>query len=200
MRKYHEQLDKRMFDFEMFYKDMAIKMPNEAVIAEVGVAEGASAIYLAEQLLNLGKTFTFYLIDDLSYGRDMQLRILMKNVGNAHLAHLVEIVPLPSAEAACRFPDVHFDFVFIDASHKFEWTKADITLWYQKVKINGILAGHDYNDLEGAEVKQAVNMMFPKQKVVINGMRQFPLEIIHTKKDLNVWKVRKSDQLKPRSY
>jgi len=200
MRKYHQQLDKRMFDFELFYQDMANSLPNEAVIAEVGCAEGASAIYLAEALLNQHKTFTFYMIDDLSYGNDLQLRVLMKNVGNAGLGHLVEIIPLPSVEAACRFPDVHFDFVFIDASHKFEWTKADISLWYQKVKVGGHLAGHDYNDLEGAEVKQAVNMMFPKTKVLINGMRQFPLEIIHTKKDLNVWKVRKSASLKPLSY
>jgi len=125
---------------------------------------------------------------------------LLKNVGNAGLCALVELIPVSSVEAPCRFPKVQFDFVFIDASHKFEWTKADISLWYQKVKVNGHLAGHDYNDLEGAEVKQAVNMMFPKTKVLINGMRQYPLEIIHTKKDLNVWKVRKSASLKPLSY
>jgi predicted O-methyltransferase YrrM len=200
MRNYHEKMDKRMFDFAGFYKDMALELPNEAVIAEVGCAEGASAIYLAEALLNLGKTFTFYLIDSLNYGQDMQLRVLMKNIGNAELGKYVEIIPLPSVEAACRFPDVHFDFVFIDASHKFEWTKADILLWYQKMKAGGVLAGHDYNDMEGAEVKQAVNIMFPKRKVVIQGQRQFPLQIIHTQKDLNVWKVRKSDSLRPLSY
>ena len=152
MREYHKTLDKRMFDFSGFYLDTATELPKDAVIAEVGVGEGASAIYLAETLLNLGKKFTFYFIDSLAYGQDRQLRALIKNVGNAGLGHLVEIIPLSSVEAACRFPDNHFDFVFIDASHKTEETKADILLWYEKVKTGGVLAGHDYNKGEGEEV------------------------------------------------
>jgi hypothetical protein len=194
-----------MFDFSAFYRDVAEQLPFGAVIAEVGVAEGASAIFLAETLLSIGKSFTFYLIDDLSYGRDSQLRSLLKNIGEADLGRFVEIVPVSSVEAACRFPDLHFDFVFIDASHKIEWTKADILLWYQKVKWNGTLAGHDYNSMEGIEVKMAVDLMFPNPSIVVketevDGKKiQFKekiLEIIPTDQGYNVWKVKKHPHLR----
>ena len=201
MREYHKQLDKRMFDFHQFYWDMATKLPTGAVIAEVGVAEGASAIFLAETLLNLKKTFTFYFIDNLAYGQDLQLRHLMKNVGNAGIGHLVEIIPLSSVEAACRFPDNHFDFVFIDASHKTEETKADILLWYEKTKSGGVLAGHDYNKGEGIEVHYAVNMMIPKFMRNSEGEGAVrALQVIQTEQGHNVWKIRKQDNLKIQTH
>ena len=134
-REHWRTLDQRMFDFHEFYQRTARDMPDGAVIAEVGVAEGASAIFLAESLLNYRKSFTFHFIDSLDYGHEEQLRTLMKNVGAAGLGGLVEIIPRSSADAAARAPDYHYDFVFIDDSHETEQTKADITLWYQKVKI-----------------------------------------------------------------
>lgn len=200
MREYHKAMDKRMFDFEAFYLDMAMWMPQESVIAEVGVAEGASTVYLAETLLNLGKSFTFYAIDNLAYGQDGQLRTLMKNIGQANLGHLVEIVPVSSVEGACRFPDLHFDFVFIDASHKIEWTKADILLWYQKLKVGGVLAGHDYNTREGWEVKMAVDAIIPKSIRDENENKISTTQIIPTEKSHNVWKVTKLERLKLKTY
>ncbi len=200
MRNFHERLDKRMFDFADFYCDMAKHLPDVSVIAEVGVAEGASAIFLAEALLNLGKSFTFYFIDDLSYGGKGQLRTLMKNIGLANLGHLVEVIPLSSVEAACHFPDLHFDFVFIDASHKIEWTKADILLWFQKVKWEtGILAGHDYNSREGVEVKLAVDFMIPK-KIIFDEREIKILEIIPTDQTHNIWMLKKHPHLRIPTY
>lgn len=38
-----------------------------------------------------------------------------------------------------------FDLVFIDALHDYEHVKQDIGLWWPKVRIGGILAGHDFN-------------------------------------------------------
>ena len=199
MRNYHLKLDKRMFDFPHFYEEVANNLPDGAVIAEVGVATGASAIFLAEQLLNQGKIFTFYLIDNLAYGGDMQLRTLLKNICLADLGHLVEVVPVSSVEGACRFPDRHFDFVFVDASHRIEWTKADILLWMTKVKVGGILAGHDYNRKEGIEVKMAVDTMFPTTKLVGEERRR-DFEVIQTQQGLNVWKVIKTEHLRMRVY
>jgi hypothetical protein len=37
------------------------------------------------------------------------------------------------------------DLVFIDALHDYEHVKQDIGLWWPKVRIGGILAGHDFN-------------------------------------------------------
>jgi predicted O-methyltransferase YrrM len=37
------------------------------------------------------------------------------------------------------------DIVFIDALHDYEHVKQDIALWWPKVRIGGILSGHDFN-------------------------------------------------------
>lgn len=160
MRRYHLQLDARMFDFKDFYSTIGANLPNNATIAEVGVAGGASACFLAEQLLNLGKNFQFYWIDSLAYGQSNQLNEILKVVCRADLANNVEVLPMDSLQAAVRFPDGHFDFVFLDSSHTYEMTKAEIRLWYPKLKEGGILAGHDYHGHE--QVRDAVNVVVPK--------------------------------------
>lgn len=50
-------------------------------------------------------------------------------------------------QAVDLFDDYSLDFVYIDANHTYESVKEDINLWYPKVKINGIVAGHDFIDL-----------------------------------------------------
>jgi hypothetical protein len=51
---------------------------------------------------------------------------------------------MESEQASEMFPDKSLDFVYIDANHTYEHVKQDIRLWSPKVKIGGILAGHDY--------------------------------------------------------
>lgn len=163
MRFYSRNMDSRMFDFREYYDTIADLLPESSVIAEVGLGDGASAIFLAEALLNRGKTFKFYLIDSLAYGGPDQLCTIVNHLGRAGLLEFVEVIPVDSLNASTRFPDFHFHFVFIDASHRYELTKADIRLWYSKIKRKGVFAGHDYNETpEGIEVKQAVDEVIPK--------------------------------------
>lgn len=49
-----------------------------------------------------------------------------------------------SVEAAKGFKDGELDFVFVDASHKFEDVVADIAAWSRVVKPSGIVSGHDF--------------------------------------------------------
>ena len=37
------------------------------------------------------------------------------------------------------------DFVFIDASHEADMVYLDCEAWWPKVKVGGVLAGHDYD-------------------------------------------------------
>lgn len=67
------------------------------------------------------------------------------------------ILRLTSLQAAALFPDEFFDGVYIDANHKYEHVKQDITLWLPKVRKGGVLAGHDYWSLVDPEVKTAVD-------------------------------------------
>jgi len=47
------------------------------------------------------------------------------------------------------------DFVYIDANHRYEYVKKDIELYYPKVKLGGLIAGHDFKGGEPG-VKKAV--------------------------------------------
>lgn len=54
------------------------------------------------------------------------------------------IIKAFSVDAAKQFPEEHFDFVYLDGNHAFKQVIDDIYAWYPKVKVGGILAGHDY--------------------------------------------------------
>jgi len=62
-----------------------------------------------------------------------------------------------SAEAA-GFGD-SYDLVFIDALHDRDSVKQDIELWWPKVRVGGVLAGHDYNH-KWPGVERAVSEAF----------------------------------------
>ena len=70
----------------------------------------------------------------------------------------VSLIRLPSHMAADLFVDEIFDWIFIDANHRYAYVKADLQSWLPKVKKEGVIAGHDYNH---NEVRAAVAWFFP---------------------------------------
>ncbi len=149
-----------MTDFEGFYRRVADQLPNNSKVAEVGVADGRSALMLADMLHELGKDFTMVMIDNCDYGSKNQVHDIWNHIRNAGFKN-VDFWDMGSLDASCRFKDSFFDFVFIDASHRYELTKADIRLWYHKIKEGGILAGHDYLCDENPDVRIAVDEVIP---------------------------------------
>ncbi len=55
-----------------------------------------------------------------------------------------EIWKNSSAEALSHIRDNSLDFVYIDANHAFYNVAHDIHNWLKKVKVGGIISGHDY--------------------------------------------------------
>lgn len=49
-----------------------------------------------------------------------------------------------SVGAADSFEDESLDFVYLDANHEFMEVVKDIAYWERKVRVGGIVAGHDY--------------------------------------------------------
>jgi predicted O-methyltransferase YrrM len=41
-------------------------------------------------------------------------------------------------------PDGHFDFIYVDARHDFKGVYEDLHSWWPKLRVGGIMAGHDY--------------------------------------------------------
>ena len=73
--------DSVMFDFASYYDMVAERLPDNCKIAEVGIANGKSAIYLAEKILSLGKKIDrFVLIDSMQYGGNVQIQTIVNHL------------------------------------------------------------------------------------------------------------------------
>jgi len=168
MEPYYKKLSSSMCDFEPFYKMVAAGLPDNCRLAEVGVADGYSSLMMAHTLKEMGKLFHLTMIDNCDYGKGDQANEIMSNIIKSGLGDYITFRQMGSLDASCKYPDGYFDFVFIDASHKYEETKADIRLWYRKVKDEGLLAGHDYTCPENPEVAQAVNEVIPETLLKTN--------------------------------
>jgi hypothetical protein len=57
---------------------------------------------------------------------------------------VVEVHRCESAEAASRFPDGSFDWIYVDGNHLYEFVRADLEAYDPKVKAGGLIAGDDY--------------------------------------------------------
>lgn len=186
MKGTYKDIAGTMCDFHDYYYEIAESLPDDCRIVEVGVADGHSAIYLAETLAAMGKKFHLYMIDSLDYGGTDQANTIIRNIIRSGLGDYITFIQMGSLDASCLWPDNWAHFVFIDASHKYEQTKADIRLWYRKVMDRHYLAGHDMNENEGKEVWQAVEeTLYGKYRV------------IETKKGLGVWQVKKYTEQPP---
>lgn len=72
-----------------------------------------------------------------------------------------KILKMDSVEAAKFVEDGVLDFCFIDGDHSYEGTRNDIEAWLPKVRTNGWLCGHDYDNQNTiGDVKTAVDEAF----------------------------------------
>lgn len=60
----------------------------------------------------------------------------------------VTILRSKSQDASKKFDDESIDFIYIDASHNYSDVIVDLQSWYPKVKIGGVIAGHDSHLLD----------------------------------------------------
>lgn len=59
-----------------------------------------------------------------------------------------EIIRKKSMDAVKDFADESLDFVFIDADHRFQHIVNDLAEWSKKVRIGGVISGHDFGEGE----------------------------------------------------
>lgn len=53
---------------------------------------------------------------------------------------------MTSLDAVRLFKDQSLDFIYIDANHSYTGCKEDIKIWWPKLRIGALFAGHDYLD------------------------------------------------------
>lgn len=192
MNYYYQSIaSEEMGDYEGFYRERADQFSNDPLnIVELGIADGRSIIFMASYMKYIGKQCKIYGVDNFDYGKDYQRNTVSTNIQRSREENII-IMDSGSLDAAARFEDDFLNMVFIDSSHLYEHTKAEIRLWIRKIKLGGWLAGHDYNfpkenDPEPMNgVIQAVNEVIPADRLVKYD----------TPFHLGVWAVRKENGL-----
>lgn len=157
------------FSAANLYRKMVVDAEDGAVFVEIGAWKGRSAAFMGVEIVNSGKDIKLHVVDwfkgsdEPAHHEDDDVRagrlyeVFTTNI--QPVAHVIEVHPTTSIEAASRFADNSLDFVFIDADHTYAGVKSDILAWMPKVKPGKILAGDDFGYFPG--VNQAIDELLP---------------------------------------
>lgn len=113
--------------------------------AEIGVRHGTYSLILAKTIPNL----KLKCIDPYAPYRGRRPSQERQDLIFAHAKKIlepydVEFLRMTSMDAVKLIPDGSLDFVYIDAMHEFDPVMMDIISWAPKVRVGGIVSGHDY--------------------------------------------------------
>lgn len=70
-----------------------------------------------------------------------------------HTIRRSRLVRAYGSEMLPYFEDNSIDFIYIDGEHSYEGVSRDMKEWWPKVRMGGILAGHDYNDTNPGTIR-----------------------------------------------
>lgn len=118
--------------------------------AEIGCAYG----YFSGKVLSQWKGKKLYMIDPWTNLPDSEYREQHATVDYelwykecqklAHDDPRVQLIRKRSVEAAADFEPNSLDWVYIDGNHDYGFVMQDLDAWFPKVRIGGIICGHDF--------------------------------------------------------
>jgi len=153
--------------------------------AEVGVADGLTSKKLLDSFPNL----FLLMVDSYLWGERSQ-RIWQEGLEHSksftdEFSNRRILMISPSIVGATVISDQSLDFAYIDANHTYKCCHEDLICWVPKVKIGGVLAGHDYGtkrDYNGRwGVKKAVDEFCEKSGFELKTEGGFLWSTIKTK-------------------
>lgn len=157
----------------MHRKDLAQKLAGKGpkVGAEIGVWRGKFSAWLcrANPDLDLFCVDPWSVQPDYPSARNTKetLDYIYKHAKRNLAGLRCTFMRKPSVDAAPEVADASLDFVYIDANHTYEAVTNDLEAWVPKVKVGGIVAGHDYFTCAKNQngVEQAVNEYVDKHGI-----------------------------------
>lgn len=127
--------------------------------AEIGVAQGDHAKTLCEEnpgvklycidVWNLYPGYNEYTDRIKRYYQEAQAKLAQYDT---------VFIKKFSMDALADIPDGSLDFVYIDGAHDFKNVAMDICEWTKKVKIGGVVFGHDYKRSRDTHGKYPVDV------------------------------------------
>jgi hypothetical protein len=124
-----------------------------AIGLELGVASG----YYSDVLLSVGHFARLYSIDAWADHHDADEYVKCISLLAKHVNRSV-VMRMFFHDALVHFPDGFFDFIYVDAyAHLGQQDGSIFSDWYPKLKVGGVLSGHDYDHASWPETVAAVD-------------------------------------------
>ena len=112
--------------------------------AEVGVAEGFHAKVLCEHIPGLKLHCVDLYQKYPGYEEYADPQDCLRQAGERLRPYDTILYRKLSMDAVNNFPNGSLDFAYIDAAHDFRSVAEDVFEWSKRVRIGGIVFGHDY--------------------------------------------------------
>jgi len=154
--------------YQKLYREFVDQAQSGCQWVEVGVFLGKGLIDAAVYAKFHKKDITFWAVDNWLGsdtenehkefinsigGPDRFYEAFLYNTKKYGVQDIIKPLRMDADVAATNFPDHSLDIVYLDAAHTYNAVCTNIQSWLPKVKIDGILSGHDINC---SEVKKAV--------------------------------------------
>jgi hypothetical protein len=128
---------------------------------------GLKKVYLLDSWKNYDKSEYIDPTNECQSRQDEKYKNVTKKM--LSYGNRCEIIRADSRDAFKQFEDNFFDFIYIDANHKYEAVKLDMENWFPKVRKGGVFSGHDYlinvSEWRVIEVKKAVDEFCNKLQI-----------------------------------
>jgi len=155
--------------------DYIKQLGDNIVGCEIGVCHGENYCHMLEICDNIQKLIgidPYIQYNDyagsVSQGMtDNFKEVTFRNLELIGAGDRAEIRIMTSDDAASTIEDGFLDFIFIDGNHSQEYVRNDLRNYYDKVKVGGIFAGHDYSlPSVSSELKQfLLEKNIPEEKL-----------------------------------
>lgn len=124
----------------------------------VGVEVGVERGIFSKMICSRNPETKLYGVDPWQAYREYRDHVSQNKLDNFREQALTRLMPYNwieirkfSVEAAKDFADESLDFVYLDANHDHDHVLEDLKAWYPKLKVGGIMAGHDYIKRKGQD-------------------------------------------------
>lgn len=75
---------------------------------------------------------------------------------------------MTSEAAVDKFDDASLDLIYVDGDHSHDAVLSDLRLYWPKLKVGGVLAGDDYENVHGWGVISAVDQFAAEEELTLN--------------------------------
>lgn len=117
---------------------------------EIGVCRGENIVKFLEECPNIehfDAVDPYIEYDDDNGGMSKDLVDRMRDIAIKNFNAFpgkVTLHTMTSKEYSNKVEDDHYDYIFVDGNHSYDYVLEDIQMWYPKLKKGGVFAGHDF--------------------------------------------------------